>query len=70
MKKKLLHFYILTFVLFSDFVMFAQPAEDNDDGNLEGDDEPAAPINSKIIYLAIVGVLFALYKYKQHKKIA
>ena len=69
MKKNLLHFYILTFVLFSDFVMFAQPATDDEDENLEGED-PAAPINSKLIYLAIIGILFAVYKFKQNKRVA
>lgn len=69
MKKNLLHFYILTFVLFSDFVMFAQPGTDDEDNNLEGED-PAAPINSKLIYLAIIGILFAVYKFKQNKRVA
>ncbi len=72
MKKNLLKFYIFTFVLFSDFVIFAQgPGDDDDSGDLEGEDDlPAAPINSKIIWLAIVGILFALYTYRRHRKIA
>lgn len=71
MKKNLLKFYALTFVLLSDFVMFAQGPGDNDeDGNLEGEDAPQAPINSKLIWLAIVGILFAVYTYRRNKKIA
>ena len=71
MKKNLIHFYILTVVMFSDFVMFAQaPGTDDSAGDLEGDDPVPAPINSKIIYLAIIGIMFALYIYKRNKRIA
>ncbi|MBF6608670.1 MAG: hypothetical protein ITG00_08020 [Flavobacterium sp.] len=72
MKKNLLKFYVLTFVLFSDFVIFAQgPGNDSEDGDLEGgDDLPAAPINTKLIWLAIVGVLFVLYTYRKSRKVA
>ncbi len=70
MKLKLVHFYILTFFLFSDFVMFAQdPGTDDETGGLEGED-PAAPIDSKIIYLAIIGLLYAVYTYRRNRKIA
>ena len=71
MKKNLLRFYILTIVLFSDYMMFAQgPGDENGDGDLEGDDTPAAGINSKLIYLAIVGILFAVYTYRKNRRVA
>ena len=48
--KKLLKFYLLTFVLLSDFVAFAQPGADQGGGGLEGGDPlpVSAPINSKM----------------------
>ncbi|HEU0137041.1 MAG TPA: hypothetical protein VFQ50_07100, partial [Flavobacterium sp.] len=71
MKNNLLKLYVLTFVLFSDFVMFAQdPGDDTGGGDLEEDDAPEAPINGKLIYLAIAGILFAVYTYRRNKKIA
>lgn len=42
--------------------MFAQPGDDDGGGGLEGEDPAPAPINSKLIYLAALGVLFVLYK--------
>ncbi len=43
--KSLFKFYILVIVLFSDFMLFAQPGDDDGSGGLEGEDTPAAPIN-------------------------
>ena len=47
--KKLVKFYLLAFVLFSDFVVFAQgPGEDDGGGGLGGEDPvPVAPINGQ-----------------------
>lgn len=70
--KKLLKFYILTFVLLSDFIAFAQPGSDDGSGTLEGGDPlppPAAPINSIIILLAIAGVCLAIYTFRKNKRI-
>ena len=62
--KKLMKFYILAFVLFSDFVVYAQG-----DPN-EGDDPPpGAPINGQIMALAILGILYVIYTYRKNKKI-
>lgn len=69
MKKGLLKLYILGFVLFSDFVLFAQPSSESDEGDpLEDEDAPQAPINGKMIWLALVGILFAFYIYKTNRK--
>ena len=68
MNKSLLKFYILAFLFLSDFVMYAQ-GDDDDGGCLECPDPAPAPINSKIIILFIVGVLFAYYTLKRKKKI-
>ena len=69
--ENLLKYYILTFVLLSDFMIFAQePGDDDGTGGLEGGDPPAAPINSKLIFLAILGLIFVFYTIKNKRKIA
>ncbi|HLA56418.1 MAG TPA: hypothetical protein VK623_09975 [Flavobacterium sp.] len=70
MKKNLFNIYIFSVVMFSDFIMFAQPGDDSDPGDdpVEGDDAPQAPINGKLLWLAIVGILFAIYTYRNNKK--
>ena len=73
MKKNIVHFYILVTVLFSDYLMFAQEPGDTADPAeepLEGEDAPAAPINGKLILLAITGILFAYYIYKRERRAA
>lgn len=53
-----------------DFVAFAQgPGDDTGDGTLEGDDLPAASINGKLVWLAILGLAFAYYTYRKTRTI-
>lgn len=59
--------YLLTIVLFTDFVMFAQPGDDDGGGGLEGNDPPPAPINGKLLLLTIVGIFFIFYKLQTKK---
>jgi hypothetical protein len=67
--KKLMKFYLLAFVLFSDFVVFAQLGDDTDDGGLGGGDPPpVAPINGQLIVLAILGISFVIYTFRKNKK--
>lgn len=68
--KHLFRIYILLFMLTSDFKMFADdgPGDGSDDGDIEGDDDPAVPINGKILFLLVAGILFAFYQYKMHRK--
>ncbi|MDN3677963.1 hypothetical protein QWY90_11650 [Flavobacterium paronense] len=66
--KKLLKFYILAVVLFSDFVAFAQPGDEDTGGGLEGGDPQPAPINSKMILLAIAGVFFVIYTFRKNRR--
>ena len=68
--KNVCKFYLLTFVLLSDFVMFAQPGDDDGGGGggLEGGDPAPAPINSMLYLLAITGVLFVIYTFRKSKK--
>jgi hypothetical protein len=64
--KKLMKFYLLAFVLFSDFVVFAQPGE----GGVGEDDDPTyAPINGQLMVLAILGISFVIYTFRKNKKI-
>lgn len=77
MKNNLLKFYMLAFFLVSDFIMFAQDCADPTDPGCEGgegppleepDDLPSGSINAKLIYLAIIGVMFAFYYYNKKKQ--
>ncbi len=70
MKTNIFKFYLLAFCLISDFAVFAVPGSDTGNGDLEGDDPaaPAAPINTKLIWLALVGILFAVYTFRKQKK--
>jgi hypothetical protein len=70
--KKLLKLYLLSFILLSDFVAFAQPGDDDGGGGggLEGGDPQPAPINGKIILLAIAGVLFVIYTFRKNRRTA
>jgi hypothetical protein len=62
--------YLLAFLLLADFVAFAQggPGDDDGDGDLEGGDPPAAPINTKLFLLVVFGLILAFYSYKKYKK--
>ncbi len=66
--KSLYKFYVLAIVLFSDFALFAQPGDDDGGGGLEGDDTPAAPINGKLIWLGIIGILFAFHYFSKKRQ--
>ncbi|MEC4050713.1 hypothetical protein OX284_014840 [Flavobacterium sp. SUN046] len=70
--KNLLKLCLFAFTLFSNLAMFAQPGDQDNvgQGNLEGTDPPVAPINTKLILLAIVGIFFVIYTLKNRKKIA
>jgi mannose/fructose/N-acetylgalactosamine-specific phosphotransferase system component IIC len=59
-KKIVLFFVLLTF----NFVSFAQlPNPDDTDGGPGGTDPPA-DINSKLILIAVFGLIFAYYQFK------
>jgi hypothetical protein len=65
MKNNLLKYYIAAFYLCSTFVAFAAaaPGDDTVDGSLETVDAPAAaPIDSYVWVLALVGLLFVFLK--------
>lgn len=68
MNKKLLLAYCFTFFLVNDFVLFAQPGDDDDNGGLDDVDPAPAPINSKIIILIVAGILFSIYSFRRNRK--
>ncbi|WP_298302877.1 hypothetical protein [Flavobacterium sp.] len=65
-------FCLFSFFLLSDFVVFAQPGDEDDGtgggGGLEGGDPAPAPINGKLIVLLLFGLIFAFYKLKNVTK--
>lgn len=68
MKSTLLKIYIFSFLFITDFVAFAQPGTDDGGGGLEDDDPPPAPINTKLIFLALFGILYAAYYFRNNKQ--
>ena len=67
--KNLYKLYVLAFILLSDLMLFAQPGDtDGTPGGLEGDDVPAAPINGKLIWLALVGIVFVFYYFNTKRQ--
>jgi len=65
--KKVYTIALMAFFLLHDFRLFAQ-GDENDGGDLEDNDPPAAPINTKLIYLAIIGIAFVFYTLQRRKK--
>ena len=63
------NFYKIIFlvsILLNTFATFAQSSDDDTGGgNLDGDD---LPINKKLIYLVMAGLIFAFLYFKQHKR--
>lgn len=60
--------YLFALLLLTDFMLYAQPGDDDGNGGLEGNDPPPAPINSKLILLLIIGLIFAFYTIKKYRK--
>jgi hypothetical protein len=69
--KKLFKFSLLSFIFLSNFVVYAQgPGEGDEGGGLDGGDPvPVAPINGQLIALALVGIAYAIYTFRNYKKI-
>jgi hypothetical protein len=69
MKKNPLMYYIAVLFLLSTVLMFAQTPGSNDDtGNLEGSDPPAAPIDNYVWFFMVLGIVFTFYKFKTLQK--
>ena len=63
MKSNLLKIYATLMMAFVSFLSVAQPVDPPAD-----DDPPPAPINTKLIWLAVVGIIFAFYYFNQLSK--
>ena len=63
--KNIFKYCAIAFVLLSDFAIYAQGLPGGDE---EGDPQPA-PINSKLILLALLGVVYILYIFRKNKRI-
>lgn len=62
---------LFAFIFFSNFTLLAQtnPGENDDTGTLESADTPAAPIDDYLLWLGILGTLYAgYYFYSKTKK--
>lgn len=69
MKNNLFKILAFTFLLLTDFVVFAQGPGTQDESldNLEGGDT-AAPINAKLVWLGVAAIVFAIYSFKRKPK--
>ena len=65
MKRNLLKWSILAFMLVTNVVTFAQAVQPPKP--VEDPDSLGTPIDSKLIYLAVVGVLFSVYYFSKMK---
>jgi len=65
MKRNLLKFALLAFMLVSNFVMFAQPSQDSDNC-LECDETPIS--GAKLLVLALTGIVFAFVYFVKTQK--
>jgi hypothetical protein len=70
MKNNLFKLYILSLFLLSDFLVFAQPGDDDGGGGLEGGDPVPAAIDAKLVWLGIAAVIYAFYSFNRKRKIA
>ncbi|MEY4875471.1 MAG: hypothetical protein RL708_620 [Bacteroidota bacterium] len=68
MKNIALKSYVTFFCFFSNFMLFAQTGDNTGSGDLEADDAPVAPINGKLVFLAVAGIVFALYTFRKNQK--
>ena len=64
--KNFLKYLFIAIMLFTNFISLAQ-GDDSDGGDLEGNDPAPTPINAKLIYLLILGIIFVFYTFKKKK---
>lgn len=70
--KKIFKLYLLGFFLLSDFIVFAQSPGDETGGGEPPLEDPTDPqpssVDSKLIYLLIIGLLFAAYTMQKRSR--
>ncbi len=70
MKAKLTKITFLTYLLLTNFILFAKDDGGDilDSGNIENNEPPVvAPINTQLIWLLILGLAFGYHLYKTKK---
>jgi hypothetical protein len=67
MKNNIFKIFITCFFIMLDLSMFSQ-GDDTVDGDLEGSDAPPTPINGKLLLLAIAGIIYSVYIFRNSKK--
>ncbi len=68
MKKNFLTLPLVILFVLMDIAVFAQPGDDDGSGGLEGNDPPPAPINTKLIWLVVLGLIYAYYSIRKYRK--
>lgn len=68
MKKNFLTLPLVILLVLMDVIVYAQPGDDDGSGGLEGNDPPPAPINTKLIWLAILALVYGFYSIKKYRK--
>lgn len=66
MKNKFYYLFIVAVGLLLDFKAFAQPGSG---GGVDDEDPPPVPVNQKLVFLAIAGILFAFFVYRSYRKL-
>lgn len=68
----MIHRYLKTYmfltILFTDFILFAQDPGtgfEDENGDTDGSVEDGTPINGKLIWLAIAGIVFTFYYFRK-----
>ena len=71
MKNTLSKYSLAVFFFCINFATFAaQPSSGSDTGNLEDEDAvTAAPIDDYLWVLVVLGILFAIYTFRNYRKI-
>ncbi len=66
--KHLSKIYLLAFLVFADITAFAGPGDDTGGGDLGGGDQPQAPINTYLIFMIGLALIFAFYALRKYSK--
>jgi hypothetical protein len=66
MKNTVLKWYVTIICLFSNLLIFADPGDTSDTGDLQDIDH--VPINGPILFLVLAGILLAVYTFRRNRK--